>query len=131
MLANRFSLVNQVYLVDQLVKNLPAVQKTRFNPRVGKMPWGRKWQPTPVFLLVKSHRQRRVCWAIVTRVGHNLVTKPSPRELSQIEKYSEVFFFKAVKAASLFMRKCATGSQQCYTTSVERSDSIHPSTLPL
>ena len=30
----------------------------RFNPWVGKLSQRRKWQPTPVFLLVKSHRQR-------------------------------------------------------------------------
>ena len=30
----------------------------RFNPWVRKMPWRRKWQPTPVFLPGKSHRQR-------------------------------------------------------------------------
>ena len=29
-----------------------------FNPWVGKIPWSRKWQPTPVFLLEKSHWQR-------------------------------------------------------------------------
>ena len=29
-----------------------------FNPWVGKIPWSRKWQPTPVFLPGKSHRQR-------------------------------------------------------------------------
>ena len=29
-----------------------------FNPWVGKIPWRRKRQPTPVFLLGKSHRQR-------------------------------------------------------------------------
>ena len=29
-----------------------------FNPWVGKIPWGRKWQPTPVFLPGKSHGQR-------------------------------------------------------------------------
>ena len=27
-------------------------------PWVGKMLWSRKWQPTPVFLLGKSHRQK-------------------------------------------------------------------------
>ena len=27
-------------------------------PWVGKIPWRRKWQPTPVFLLEKSHGQR-------------------------------------------------------------------------
>ena len=29
-----------------------------FDPWVGKIPWGRKWQPTPVFLLGKSYGQR-------------------------------------------------------------------------
>ena len=28
-----------------------------FNPWVQKMPWSRKWQPTPVFLLGESHGQ--------------------------------------------------------------------------
>ena len=30
----------------------------RFNPWVSKIPWRRKWQPTPVFLPWKSHGQR-------------------------------------------------------------------------
>ena len=29
-----------------------------FHPCVGKIPWRRKWQPTPVFLPGKSHGQR-------------------------------------------------------------------------
>jgi len=29
-----------------------------FNPWVRKIPWRRKWQPTPVLLPGKSHRQR-------------------------------------------------------------------------
>ena len=29
-----------------------------FSPWVGKIPWRRKWQPTPVFLPRKSHAQR-------------------------------------------------------------------------
>ena len=28
-----------------------------FDPWVGKIPWRRRWQPTPVFLPVKSHGQ--------------------------------------------------------------------------
>ena len=32
--------------------------KPRFNPWVGKIPWRRKWQPTPVFLPGESHGQR-------------------------------------------------------------------------
>ena len=37
----------------QTVKHLPAMQE--FDPWVGKIPWRRKWQPTPVFLPEKSH----------------------------------------------------------------------------
>ena len=40
--------------IAQLVNNLPAMQETW----VGKMPWIRKWQPTPAFLPGESHRQR-------------------------------------------------------------------------
>ena len=29
-----------------------------FHPWVGKIPWGRKWQPAPVFLPGESHGQR-------------------------------------------------------------------------
>ena len=43
-----------------VVKNLPAyaAEKLRFNPWVRKIPWRRKWQPTPVFLPGKSHGQK-------------------------------------------------------------------------
>ena len=41
-----------------VVKNLPAMWDTWFNPWVRKIPWGRKWQPTPEFLPVESHGQR-------------------------------------------------------------------------
>ena len=44
-----------------MVKNLPACRRHRrwgFDPWVGRIPWRRKWQPTPVFLLGKSHGQR-------------------------------------------------------------------------
>ena len=33
-------------------------QRCGFDPRIGKIPWRRKWQPTPVFLPGKSHKQR-------------------------------------------------------------------------
>ena len=33
-------------------------KKCRFDPRVRKIPWRRKWQPTAVFLPGKFHGQR-------------------------------------------------------------------------
>ena len=48
--------------VAPVVKNPPAIagdrKRYRFNPWVGKIPWRRKWQPTPVFFLGESHGQR-------------------------------------------------------------------------
>ena len=43
-----------------MVKNLPAMQETWIDFGVWKIPWRRKWQPTPVFLPGKSHGQRRL-----------------------------------------------------------------------
>ena len=45
-----------------VVKNPPAnardIGDGGFNPWVGKTPWRRKWQSTPVFLPRKFHGQR-------------------------------------------------------------------------
>ena len=50
---------NQVALV---VKNRPAnagdVREVGLTPGLGRVPWRRAWQPTPVFLPEESHRQR-------------------------------------------------------------------------
>ena len=37
-------------LMAQMVTNLLAMQETRSKFWVGKIPWRREWQPTPVFL---------------------------------------------------------------------------------
>ena len=47
-------------LVAQMVKSLPACRKPRFNSWVRKIPGRRKQQPTPVFLPVEFHGQRRL-----------------------------------------------------------------------
>ncbi len=45
-----------------MVKNLPisaqSPKRCRFDPWVGKIPWRRKWQPTPVLLPGESHGWR-------------------------------------------------------------------------
>ena len=40
-----------------MVKNLPAM-RLGSDPWVGKIPWRRAWQPTPVFLPGEFHGQR-------------------------------------------------------------------------
>ena len=52
-------LASQVVLV---VKNLPAnagnIMRQGFDPWVGKIPWRKAWQSTPVFLPGESHEKR-------------------------------------------------------------------------
>jgi len=48
-------------LVALVVKNLPQYKRhkrCRFDSWVGKIPWRRKWQATPVFLPGEAHGQR-------------------------------------------------------------------------
>ena len=57
-----FLVLDSSFLGGAVVKNPPAKCRRRerrgSSPGVGKTPWRRKWQPTPVFLPGKSHGQR-------------------------------------------------------------------------
>ena len=57
----------------QRLKRLPAMRETWVRTWVGKIPWGRKWQMTPVFLPGESHRGRSLvgCSPRGRRVGHD------------------------------------------------------------
>ena len=58
-------------------------RRLRFSPWIGKIPWRRKWQPTPVFLPGKFHGQRSLEGYSPRghkRVGHNLVTKQQQQQ---------------------------------------------------
>ena len=56
-----------------------------FDPWVGKIPWRRKWQPTPVFLPGKFHGQTSLVgyspWGF-KRVGYDLATEQQQNECS-------------------------------------------------
>ena len=59
--------------VELMVKNSPAHagdMKCGFNPWVGKIPWRRAWQPTPVFLPGECHGQGP-WFAMIHRVAHS------------------------------------------------------------
>ena len=52
-----FLLLRKASLVAQMVKCLQC-RRPGFDPWVGKIPWRRKWQPTPVLWPGKSHGRR-------------------------------------------------------------------------
>ena len=50
------------------IKNPPAhegdIMRHGFDPWVGKIPWRRKWQPSPVFLPGESHGHRSLAGTV-------------------------------------------------------------------
>ena len=64
--------------MTQTVKNLPAMQETRFDFWVRKIPWRRESLPTPIFLPRELHGQRRL-------VGYSL---RGHKELDTTERLS-------------------------------------------
>ena len=64
------------------MKNPPAMHEMQVQSLSWEDPLEKKMQPTPVFLLGKSHGQRRLVGYIVqvvARVGHDLGTKSPPQ----------------------------------------------------
>ena len=74
-------------LVGQMVKNLPAMHKTWFDPWVRKIPWRREWQPTPVFRPGEFYGQRSLA-------GYS----PSHKELDMTERLTFSLFSPLFKA---------------------------------
>ena len=75
-------------LVAQTVKKICLQCRPGFDPWVGKIPWKRKWQPTPVFLPREFHGQEEPTglqsmrsqgvthnWATNTSHGRNLISQ--------------------------------------------------------
>ena len=59
--ATHYSFIIKGFPGGALVRNTPAnagdARDTGFDPWVRKIPWRRKWQPTPVLLPGKSHQE--------------------------------------------------------------------------
>ena len=63
-----------VFPSGSAVENPPAMQETQCNPWVGKIPWRRSWESTPVFLPRESHWTEEAGGLQSTglqRVGHD------------------------------------------------------------
>ena len=79
-------------LVAQMVKNPPAMHKTRFYCWAGKIPWRSEWLPTLVFL------PRKIPWAEkpgrlqsmgLQRAGHDWLTKHSIAYIQRAVSFQE------------------------------------------
>ena len=81
----------RVFPGGSVVKNVPPntmrLRRCEFDPWVRKIPWGRKWQSTPVFLPGKSHEQRILVGCSPRgskRVRHDQVTEHAHTHESKI-----------------------------------------------
>ena len=70
-------------------------RRCRLDPWVGKIPWRRKWLPTPVFLPGESHGQRGLegysPWGH-KRVKHNLMTTTTTLYISIVFNHIPQFY---------------------------------------
>ena len=67
-------------------------RRHRFDPWVGKIPWRRKWQPTPVFLPGESHGQRSL--GGYSPWGHKELDMTEQLTLSHLKFYIYLLFFR-------------------------------------
>ena len=72
---------------DAVVKKKKKIhlqcKRWRLNTWVRKIPWRRKWQPTPAFLPGKSHGQKSLAGLGCRRVRHDLATKQQTTDVSR------------------------------------------------
>ena len=86
-----------------------------FKPSIGKSPWRRKWQPTPVFLPGKFHGQRSL--ADYSPWGHeeSNVTEHAHTMIYRVQIY-EIFW--AVERHQVYaISKCANSAYWLFWTS--------------
>ena len=71
---------------DSAIKNPLAMQEIRFDLRVGKSLWSRKWQPAPVFLMENPMDRR--AWGVTAcggaRVRYDLTSKQQQQKRPQL-----------------------------------------------
>ena len=91
-----------------VVKNLSAnAGDAGDSGSISKIPWRRKWQPTPAFLPGRSHGQRRLAGYNPrgSRVGHSLLTEHTRMPSGNMKSSTSTFclldlFFLAVPGLS-------------------------------
>ena len=105
-----------------------------FDSWVRKSPWGREWQPTPVFLSGESHGQRSL-WATVHRAvkSWTLLKRLSTRACIGC-LYPGLFFFHTgcfanQHVGSVFVKKNYAQLLSGLTPSTYHCDSLSPSEL--
>ena len=88
------------------------LKRCGFNPWVRKIPWRRKWQPTPVFLLEKSHGQRSL--AGYSQWGHKELDRLSTYYISYIYtmKYIHIVYIQLSPVVAAYISRVQYQNQE-------------------
>ena len=103
-------------LMAQLVKNLSAMQETSVQSGVwvGKIPWWREWQPTPVLLPGGSHGKRSLAgYSPWSRKESDMTKRHTPNTNKQLRTFPLPFDFSICGNSVLFsVIWCVSTSQR-------------------
>ena len=93
-------------------------KRCKFSPWVGKIPWRRAWQPTPVFLPGESHGQRSLAgvaksWTWLKRLSRHTHMYILPRKCNRRKHWEEALTLDWVPWED-FSEEAS--SQLCYET---------------
>ena len=112
-------------LPSRLTGNEPARQCRRlgFYPWVGKIPWRRKWQPTPVFSLGKSHGQRSLA------TGHGVTKESNTTQRLNNSNNKDTHLLNPVSRAFRAKSKSLTSLQDVPLFSTIHMKSLAPTRL--
>ena len=103
-------------------------KRCRFDPWIGKIPWRRKWQPTPVLLPGKSHGRRSLAGYSPRgskSVGHDLATEQHNNRIQEnatvldsLPAHSELWDRRRVSIAVGALQSTHSGPGSPFTASV-------------
>ena len=84
-------------------------QRHEFDPWVGKIPWRRKWQPTPVFLPEESHGQRSLAGYSPQGCKELDTTEGTWHVCTQQLKTTDIYYLTVFVG-----QKSSTGLKKCH-----------------
>ena len=111
--------------------------RPRFDPWVGKIPWRKEWQPTPVFLPGESHEQRSLlCYRLWGHKDLNTTEQLTVHGVKSIVNYSfflslSLWFRNAILKSSLVSLVVFSVFHNCMDFSLGVRKTRFQSTLPL
>ena len=105
-------------LEARLVKIHLQCGRPGFDPWIGKIPWRREWQPTPVFLPGESHGQRIL--AVYSPQGGKESDTTERLSTAQPSKYVQICLSLRGRRGENLMSFCLTDDSKIFSVQVRQ-----------